>query len=221
MWRTIALTLVVVSGACAREGNRAADDSEAPPEVVFETLEGRLLKARNVGIEFQISSSGILEVDLQGTFSMSEDGTIDLAARGDFGSQPVDLVLSTDGDTYRFGSVPDLAEAPVPGHLREALVIGFMRMGLLHNLARLTGNAPPDHAEGGAGEWVGVGPFLPDTVPGSSTLSFRISVAGEPAGTASLEVSPDGYPTIRHQTVQFDAGEMRVLERYESVVIDP
>jgi hypothetical protein len=46
--------------------------------------------------------------------------------------------------------------ADAPAGLTEALVLGFTRMGILHNLARLTRGAAPDHADGGVREWVEV-----------------------------------------------------------------
>jgi len=45
-------------------------------------------------------------------------------------------------------------DEPVPPEVREALVIGLTRMGILHNLARLVAGVPPDRASGGVRDWV-------------------------------------------------------------------
>lgn len=79
-------------------------------------------------------------------------------------------------------------------------------MGILNNLARLTGAREPDHADGGVREWVVV-----DSLPGrgDGALTFDIVVAGQPAGSAALAVDEAGRPTVRHQTVRFPGGEMQ------------
>jgi len=48
-----------------------------------------------------------------------------------------------------------------------------------------------------------------------------MTVAGEPVGSASLEIGFDGIPLVRRQTVRFPTGEMRVLEEYFGVSILP
>jgi hypothetical protein len=52
-------------------------------------------------------------------------------------------------------------------------------------------------------------------------MSFEISVAGVPSGSASLEIDSQGRPVVRRQTVRFSSGEMRVVERYSTVAIEP
>jgi len=62
----------------------------------------------------------------------------------------------------------------------------------------------------------------PGASPGAGQpLSFAITVAGEPAGHAVLEIGPGGLPLERRQTVLFPSGEMRVVERYFSMSISP
>jgi hypothetical protein len=114
--------------------------------------------------------------------------------------------------------------------LKEALLLGLTRMGLLHNLARLTANAPPDHADVGVREWVTLSSFASDrTDPVNAPIpetfrhgiSFELTVAEQRAGSAVLEIDAHGRPVIRRQTVEFPAGRMRVVERYSSVTIEP
>ncbi len=133
---------------------------------------------------------------MRGRLSMERGGGVDLATTGYLGGQPVELRLMAGADAFSYGSGPELAKGDVPPHLREALLVGLTRMGILHNLACLTGNAAPDHADGGVEAWVTVGSFQrPD---------------GELGG-----------PLTRRQTVRFPMGEMRVVERYRGVVIRP
>ncbi len=217
--------VVVLAGgllACAG-GEDAAGGAEAPveaptPAETFTGLEARLLEAEELHLAFQVTAEGAVEVSLEGRLDLNADGSTQLTALGTFAGQPVDVALHADGDAARWGAVAAPAEGPEPPALREALLVGFTRMGILHNLARLTGNAAPDHAEGGAAEWVVVDAFRPAAMDGSDdAVAFDITVAGEPSGSATLGVDAEGRPVERRQAVQFPQGEMRVVERYTGV----
>jgi hypothetical protein len=52
-------------------------------------------------------------------------------------------------------------------------------------------------------------------------VTFALTVDGEPSGTATLEIDRNGYPAVRRQTVEFPTGEMKVVERYTDVLIEP
>jgi hypothetical protein len=188
------------------------------PEVTFRVLEERLLTAQVVQLVFHVTAVGAISADIRGTLDMEIKAGILLKANGTFAGDSVDLELKADNDQMAFGNRPDLKVTDTPSELRQALLIGLTRMGILHNLARLTGNALPDHAEGGVRDWVVVDSFTEDPQHGSA-ISFTLIVAGEPAGSAILEIGPDGQPVKRHQTVHFPTGEMRVVEQYSDVKI--
>lgn len=199
----------------------ASNDSEArssSPEHEIAALEERLLAPEQVRLAFQVTSSGAVESDLSGTLELAGGGRVMLVATGSFAGQAVDLALEAEDGEYTFGNGPDRSVQPVPAHLREALVVGLTRMGLLHNLARLSGGQGADRADGGVREWVTFGDVT--AVPESpGAVTFTITVAGQSVGTASLEIDGEGRPVIRRQTVQFPEGEMRVVERYSEVEI--
>jgi type IV secretory pathway protease TraF len=69
-------------------------------------------------------------------------------------------------------------------------------------------------------EWVTVDTFALDALD-PRAMSFEINVAGAPSGSASLEIDSQGRPVARRQTVRFSSGEMRVVERYSAVAIEP
>ena len=212
--------LALAATACAPSpGPYWTPEPEVTPEMRFRALETRMLGAEEIQIAFIISATGAVEVDLFGSLLKSGD-EIELSASGDFAGQPARLRLYARGATYEYGNEPGRERRPIPPALWESLVIGFTRMGVLHNLARLTGDAPPDHADGGAAEWVVVDDFGAATDdPGR--ISFDLTVSGQPSGSASLELDGAGLPAVRRQTVQFPNGEMRVVERYSDVVIRP
>jgi hypothetical protein len=104
-----------------------------------------------------------------------------------------------------------------PAHVREAMLIGMARMGLLHNLARLVAAMPPDRAAGGVTDWVraeDIGWVSPVERSAGPGFRFRILVAGQDAGDAELWLDEAGLPLRRDQTVRFPQGDMRVREDF-------
>jgi len=227
------LTLLALLSACGGEGdaaNRAASDDDAmasaetwaTPEEGFPALEEVLSASGTTArIPFDITAEGAVSASLVGTLILGSEGEARLEAAGDFGGQQVDVVLISDGDMMFWTGGPE--GIPTPPDLRNALAIGFTRMGVLHNLARLTGGAPPDHAEGGVTEWVVVSPteergMLEGAPEGAAEASAvrAITVAGQPSGAFALKL--DGRtPEVRRQLVEFPQGIMRVTERYGGV----
>jgi hypothetical protein len=218
-----ACALLLVIAGCRLAGTperSSAGRAAGAPEAEFTALEDRLLEARLVRLEFHVTSEGAFAADLQGELEVAARENLRLAAFGDFGGQTADLMLRSDGRQVEYGNGPNRNTVPAPPELREALLLGLTRMGILHNLARLTTVAPPDHADGGVREWVTVDTFALDALD-PRAMSFEISVAGAPSGSASLEIDPQGRPVVRRQTVRFSSGEMRVVERYLAVTIEP
>jgi hypothetical protein len=189
----------------------------------LEALEARLLN-EDYETRFVIRSEGAIESELHGHLRFAGD-EIEVEARGEFAGESVSLRLHADAETLRISNRDRAVEATRPPHLREAIALGFTRMGLLHNLAMLTGAQPPDRADGGMQEWVRLGDFgrapvheRPQTSSATGTISassFEIVVAGQPAGHATLwSDHPLAIPLERTQVVQFPEGEMRVHELY-------
>jgi hypothetical protein len=209
--------LVLCCGpADAPERNPVSDD----PASEFHALENRLLEARTVRVAFHVTAEGAVEADLRGDLEITPEGETRLTAAGRFAGQPAELLLRSDDGECEFGNASNRASVPRPDRLNESLLLGFTRMGILHNLARLAGGQPPDRADGGIREWVVADSFGRDPAD-SGTFSFEVLVAGERAASASLEIDPEGRPVVRRQTVRFPTGEMRVVERYPAVTIDP
>lgn len=217
LWYCGFLTLTLGCAAAERPEQVSSSTGLAAD---FSAFEDRLLNAGTVKLDFHVSAEGAFEADLRGALDIGPKDQILLTATGHFGGKPVDLLLRSEDQKIELGNGTNRTKTASPAHLQEALLIGFTRMGILHNLARLTGAMAPDHADGGVREWVTVGSFAAEAAD-PDALSFEITVAGQPAGSASLEVDSHGRPIVRRQTVQFPSGEMRVVERYSAVTIDP
>ena len=198
--------LLLAAGPVAGE-DRAAD---------FAEFEERLIRAEAVRVDFAIVSEGVLTTDLQGSLDIRGE-KISLEADGTFGGSPVDLILAVSGTEISGGNLA-LADASLqeftiknPGAAREAVILGMTRMGLLHNLALLTGSRPPDRAAGGIRDWVRASNVRS---AGDGGLAFDILVDGQDAAEAVVLLDSRTLPERRDQTNRFPAGEMRVVETY-------
>ncbi|HKY61155.1 MAG TPA: hypothetical protein VJP59_09100 [Gemmatimonadota bacterium] len=212
-----------MSGAIGGDASRpepVPDDTSASADSLFRELEERLLESASLRMRYTIAAEGALSASLGGNLDLAEESRVTLDAEGTFDNSPVALHLRSDGREMRGGSEVDTFANDAPQGLREALIIGLTRMGLLHTLARLTAGAPPDHAEGGVREWVQV-EDIRDTPKRSGAdtnfrvLRFSILVNGERSGEASLWMDrQSGLPVRREQNVDFPTGVMRVVEEY-------
>lgn len=216
-WSCLVITLALVVLTDTTRGQTAPSAAAAD---AFSALEDRLLRAEMVGLNFQVTAEGAFEANLRGALHSGPADRMVLTASGTFGGKPVDVSLRSETGELVLGSTADPTTVRRPDHLKEAVLIGLTRMGILHNLARLTAGREPDRAGGGVRDWVTVGAFA---TPAGATdsLSFDIVVAGQPAGSASLEIDSTGRPVARTQTVKFASGDMRVIERYSAVTITP
>jgi hypothetical protein len=214
MYKLWPCALLLAVAACSAP---ATPERDPAPAAAFGALEDRLMAAETVRIDYHVTSEGAFDSDIKGRLEITPGGAIELTGNGAFGGQPVELFVRTSNDGYEFGNGSKRKSAPLPPRLREALVIGLTRMGILHNLAVLTAAAPPDRADGGVREWVTVDSFARH----GAAVTFDVSVAGQRAASANLEIDADGRPVIRRQTVTFPSGEMKVVERYSDVIIEP
>lgn len=202
------------SGATSSLPESGATD----PAAAFADLEGRLLQDPDSRIGFRITAEGAFTATLEGELFLGEGDVAALTSVGTFGSDSVSLSLEVADGRLIGGNGVRRFEEPVPAGLREAVVIGLTRMGLLHNLARLVSGSPPDRADGTVRTWVqarAIDWVAQDGAEGRRGLSFQVWVDEQAAGDAVLWLDSRGWPVARDQTVRFPGGEMRVHEAYE------
>ncbi|MDX1530525.1 MAG: hypothetical protein R3362_03275 [Rhodothermales bacterium] len=209
------LLLLGVAGCAApRPTTGAAPDALA-------AVEARLLATPTARTDYAITARGAFTADLTGTLGLGVRGRLFLTADGHFGEAEYARRLIADAERMQALEVDALLfEQPPPPALREAVVIGLTRMGLLHNLARLVAGQPPDHAGGGAADWVTAHDVrwgTEEMVDGriARPLHFGIRVSGTDSGAATLWLDAEtGLPVRRAQTVRFPDGTMEVEEHY-------
>jgi hypothetical protein len=195
----------------------------------FAQLEQTLLEL-DFAMRFDVEATGVIAARIAGELRIQGD-ELRLAARGSLGDRPVELTMHADGRRLVGSNGTARLEIAQPPALREAIVLGLTRMGILHNLAVLASARPPDHADGGVAQWVeavdvGAGArVLPEALTEASrrqhptAVSFSIVVAGQAAGAATLWWDSDRLPIERHQIVSFDEGEMQVRETYTTELL--
>jgi hypothetical protein len=173
------------------------------PDAAFAALERTLLETESLVLPFHVRAEGAIAASLEGELRI-EGPLVRLTASGDFAGEAVDLQLRADERSLFIGET----ETARPPHLKEALILGLTRMGILHNLAVLTEGGAPDHSD------VGVEPWLRVEVNDADPYALAILVDGQKMADAELQVSGDTL-LWRAQTVAFAEGEMRVRESYE------
>jgi outer membrane lipoprotein-sorting protein len=229
MRRTIVLA-VVSHLALASCGSAAPAPAPpvAPPasDEALAPLEQRLMAARTLRIRMRVASGGSIASHYEGTLVLGEGQRTRLDLTGDMGSRPSDLSLVCDGKTMRGGSKEQHFEFPAPPALREGLVIAFVRMGLLHDLALLSEGRPPAHIDGTVRTWITTAATVHspgESIRGGATEHWTFSLVVQGGSKAEEDVWTDartGLPVRRRVVVHFPEGDMQVGEEYEEVTID-
>ncbi len=227
----LACSALLLLGGCATITGWFEEDLPHPvtasdPVAAVAQVESVLLAERTVRIEFAITAEGAVSADLRGELLLAPGNLARIDAAGSFDGAAADLQLVSDGVQLVARAGERTSTGDTPAGLREGLVIGLTRMGLLHNLALLSGGRPPDATDGTVRTWLQLSAYergLPQGRGGRSVLpvSFDLTVGGEPSARATLYLgAQSGLPSERSQVVRFPQGEMRVTERYARVELD-
>lgn len=188
---------------------------------MFRDLEEKLLGKRSIRFKFKITSEGSLSASLKGQLHLRNGNKVDIEYSGNFQSKPVTARFVSDARTMHWSIGSQKYEMPTPKALNEAIVKGFTRTGLLHNLVALLAGKPPDHADGGIEAWVQVSDFFfsapdPSSKVRGRSIRFKIAIDGREVGEANYWISPlTRIPVERRQTVHFPEGDVRIVESYE------
>lgn len=221
---TTSLSIAVLLAACGCDRSSGSGDqpTAAPateanastPRAAFDRSEAILASDAPLSATCTLSASGAVTANLQALLSLGPGNRVNLTVTGDFGGEPVDAELATDGTETFITKDGETNSANTPTEIREAVAIGMTRMGLLHNAAMLVEGQLPDHADGGVREWVETENHRITTPEGDETevLTFDLVVAGGVPATATLEFDAEARPTHRTQEVSFAEGTMTVAE---------
>lgn len=190
-------------------------------------LEARLLAAKRVAIEASIESSGFISSKLKGRSELQDRNRANLSYTGEFGGKPAELSLIADGRALELRGGAQTRREALGRESNRALLIGFVRIGLLHTLARLALPQGPDHGAGGVEQWVVLDAFRPTTyaqegdLVGATSVGFDLLIDGQTAGSARLWFDPaSGLPRRRVLTLFRPEGDTTVVEDYTRFVVE-
>jgi hypothetical protein len=186
------------------------------PVAIFEDLEARLAAADRVEIEADIHAEGALTADVHGSIHVERERVSWIKVKGWFVGQPVHAKWSS------LTPVSGYAFDVQPPEWAEGILIGAMRMGALHNWAKVMDGKDPETGHGDVRTWVTVEDV--EWAKGgwkTRTLTWAIAVDGVRSAEAELELDERGLPLHRRVVVHFPQGDMRVSERYTRFEVVP
>jgi hypothetical protein len=213
---TMILPLYFPAG-CASDSGLPLQEAFGP---TFLEVEKTLLESGTLRVTAVIQAEGVVVADLKGELQITGKDQITMEFKGTYMTAPVILTLKSDGKKMTGGSnIESFNEVPTE-FLKEGIVVGLMRAGILHNLACLSGGAPPNGTDGKVRDWVKITNIYyrdSEEVMGvlARPMDFDITVADKEVGKATLWIhEKTGLPLQRKQTVRFETGEMHVTESY-------
>lgn len=211
-----ALALLALAGAVSAQDEDAA--------ALMAQIEARLLTAQRVVIEADIEAQGAVTARLKGQGELLERNRATLAYAGEFSGRAIDLQWAADGRTAQVRQGDRQQQSEVARESNRALLLGLLRMGLVHPLARLA-ELPPPAAPGA--ERIALDGFRPTTyalggeLDGTMSFGFDLVVDGDVAGHVRLWLDPaSGLPRRRQVTMRVGPGEMTVREDYRRFVVE-
>lgn len=184
-----------------------------------------MLNAKGATATFDIESKGENAANMTGTLELIDGNALRILSDGAYKNEAVHVELdSRESDSphrasSRGPSVSSHRDPPAP-KLREAVALGLVRMGLLHNLVSLALDRPLDKSDGGFDGWVKTvdikagGANSLSEVP-CTNVEFGIEVSGQRMGEGTLCIADaTGLPVLRTGTVHFPGGDMTVTEKF-------
>jgi hypothetical protein len=212
--RIIAALALAAVAACAAE-KPVVLPAVDPGQTFLDELETRLLRAKTVHVQGRAGSTGAIASDLAFELFLGDGQKARLEAKGTFAGKPVDAWFVCDGTSMAVRGKEKTAAAP---EVRDAVVVGLVRMGILHNLARLSGGDAPDHADGHVRDFVRAERGRAGEP--ATDVTYDVVVRHKVMGEAVLSLTAEAKPKARTAVVRFDEGEMKATEQYDLVELD-
>jgi hypothetical protein len=174
----------------------------------------------------RVATSGRIQSHFEGTIDLGEGQRARFALEGAFGQKDVDVRFVSDGTHMEGGPRGQSFAMDVAPAIREGIVLGFVRMGITHDLAMLSSGRPPDYIDGSARkhlEVVGAAHAPGEAVRGAPTeqWTWALFVDHQRSADETLWVdAKTGLPVRRRVVVHFPEGDMEDGEEYEELTLD-
>ena len=189
----------------------------------FYQLEHRLRMLPLAQFYFETTTTGSIRSHVRASVQLQFGNRLRLTGDGTFEGSDVKLSLLSTGSTLQGSNGSRGFRISTPHELTDSVWLGFTRMGLMHNIARLSSAAPPDHADKGAANWVTIKNIswggqrrIAGILCRALTFDVRINQVKRADGILWIDEST-GLPKEREQIVHFSRGDMFVTETYTFV----
>lgn len=212
----------------------AAAEENANARRILEKVEQRLLNARYVDLYAHVSIEGPFERQLNGSFIIDESGTMTGSFRGTIGKDPATVAVKAEGEQLSMTLNQEQRNGTQPPALREAILVGLMRVGFAQSLIAFSQLQPPERAGGGVRDWVSYAnvnvreaSLAQGYHNGEIGLQFDLMIGGQVAGHARLWISTQTQlPTRREQFLTYQDAEgktreLQIDENFSRFVVEP
>lgn len=176
----------------------------------FNKIETTLL-SRPFMVNYSATGSGLADISLSGFLSFTLDSSMVFNAIYTFTGRNIAVSPNSKADIISLNSTEIDALYSRPPALKEAVVLGLTRMGIMHNLARISYNQLPERKIGNIKEWLTVERLI---YHNDNSMSFNVMANGQNSASAKLWIDETGLPLKRKQTVCFPQGKLRVIETF-------
>jgi hypothetical protein len=186
----------------------------------FRDLEALLTRAGRFDLKAHVVSTGAVRSDLNADVGVANAGIVVIRMKGTMQGKPDDVVLRTDGVVTMIGKDGGETRLQPGKSMRQAVQLGFARVGLWHNLMLLSHGAQPEHHQGGILEWTNVA-NVRFAVPkkGMTGLSFDVVIEGARVGHATLWLDDTSkMPVRREQSITIDGKTIKTIEDYSNFI---
>jgi hypothetical protein len=217
--------LALLLASCAHAPAPAPTPPPAPATDPIAALEQRLLSSPTFRLHCRVSTGGRIVSRFEGTITAGEGQRLRMQFDGSFGNRDVTARLLSDGTKMEGGSSDKTFDFDTPPGLREGIVVSLVRMGITHQIAKLSTGEPPDFLDGHAQDRVqAVGPTREAGEPlhGAPTdrYGWLLYIDHERKGEEQVWFDAStGAPLQRRIVVHFPEGDMNVSEDYDELAV--
>ena len=187
----------------------------------FRDLEALLTRAGRFDVKAHVVSTGAIGSDLSADVGVANAGIVVIRMKGTFQDKPDEVVLRTDGIVTMIGKDGQQTRLQPGKAMRQAVQLGFARVGLWHNLMLLSHGAQPEHNEGGILQWADVANvrYASPAKKGMTGLTFDVIIEGAPVGHATLWLDDTSkLPVRREQSITVDGKTIKTVEDYSNFI---
>jgi hypothetical protein len=188
----------------------------------FGDLEALLERAGRFDLKAHVVSHGATEADLTASLGVAAAGIVAMHMRGTLDGKAQDAHLRSDGIVTMLNKGDQSERLPPGRSMRQAVQVGFLRIGLLHNLAALAQGLQPEHDKGGITMWASVARihYASAKKAGLTGLSFDILIEGKMRGQATLWIDDRSrMPVRREQSIMVDGKKQDSVEDYTDFIV--